>query len=174
MNGCAVRRVLWAPRSTELGDLREVSTPRTVDPLSADSAIYRWGHEFLLRTVIGGGHVVVRAGPGRRGTCSTRPMTPRAGSGGQDTALGRRPARRHGHGRLSGTALVRWHYPAEPPGCVAACGRQGRRACGLRLRTGAIPQAGKACLSRTAISFSTSDLGRGWSVLKRRAPGEVG
>jgi hypothetical protein len=33
MNGCAVRRVLWAPRPAELGDLREVSTPRTVDPL---------------------------------------------------------------------------------------------------------------------------------------------
>jgi len=47
-------------------------------------------------------------------------------------------------------------------------------ACGLRLSDGPIPQAGKACLSRTAISFSTSDLGRGWSMLKRRAPDEVG
>ena len=28
-----VRRVLWAPRPAELVDLREVSTPRTVDPL---------------------------------------------------------------------------------------------------------------------------------------------
>jgi hypothetical protein len=33
MNGCAVRRALCAPRPAELGDLREVSTPRTVDPL---------------------------------------------------------------------------------------------------------------------------------------------
>ena len=38
---------------------------------------------------------------------------------------------------------------------------------------GAVLQAGKACWSRTAISFSTSDAGRGWPVLKRRAPDEA-
>jgi hypothetical protein len=151
--------------------IRRAARPRSQ---KAKSAIFRWDTKFLLRTVIGGGHVVVRAGPGRRGTCSTRPVTPRAGLGGQDTALGRRLARRQRHGRLPGTARVRPHHSAEPSGYVAACGRQGRRACGLRQRTGPIPQAGKACLSRTAISFSTSDLGRGWSMLKRRAPDEVG
>jgi hypothetical protein len=34
-------------------------------------------------------------------------------------------------------------------------------------------QAGKACCSRTAISFSTSGTGSGWSMLKRKAPDEV-
>jgi erythrin-vacuolar iron transport family protein len=34
-------------------------------------------------------------------------------------------------------------------------------------------QAGKACRSRTAISFSTSDTGRGSSTAKRKAPDEV-
>ena len=34
-------------------------------------------------------------------------------------------------------------------------------------------QAGKACWSRTAISFSTSGTGSGWSMLKRKAPDEV-
>jgi hypothetical protein len=40
-------------------------------------------------------------------------------------------------------------------------------------RLGAAGQAGKACWSRTAISFSTSGTGRGLSMSKRRAPDEV-
>ena len=40
-------------------------------------------------------------------------------------------------------------------------------------RLSAAGQAGKACWSRTAISFSTSDTGRGSSMPKRRAPDEV-
>ena len=41
-------------------------------------------------------------------------------------------------------------------------------------RLSAAGQAGKACWSRTAISFSTSGTGRGSSIPKRRAPDEVG
>jgi hypothetical protein len=36
-----------------------------------------------------------------------------------------------------------------------------------------IPQAGKACWSRTAISFSTNGTGSGSSIPKRKAPDEV-
>jgi hypothetical protein len=175
----AISYAMRARRTPEAGIMNSCSVPGSGNIQSRLQVIrirrsFTGDTEFLLRTVIRGGHVVVRAGPGRRGTCSTRPVTPRAGLGGQDTALGRRPARRQRHGRLPGTAPVRPHHSAEPSGYVAASGRRGRRACGLQQRTGPIPHAGKACLSRTAISFSTSDLGRGWPVLKRRAPDEVG
>jgi hypothetical protein len=37
----------------------------------------------------------------------------------------------------------------------------------------AIRQLGKACWSRTAISFSTSGTGSGWPIPKRKASDEV-
>ena len=50
-----------------------------------------------------------------------------------------------------------------------------RRPVGGLLERGsvAILQPGKACWSRTAISFSTSGTGSGWSIPKRKAPDEV-
>ena len=57
MNGCAVRRVLWAPRPAELGDLREVSTPPTVDPLERRfGARFAHGLERRPRYVMIAGH----------------------------------------------------------------------------------------------------------------------
>ena len=38
---------------------------------------------------------------------------------------------------------------------------------------GAVPQPGKACSSRTAMSFSTSGTGSGSPILKRSAPDEI-
>jgi hypothetical protein len=76
---------------TESADLRHRA--RIISQLTTrpDSAIFRWDTEFLLRTVIRGGHVVV---PGRTrpaGTCSTGPVTPRAALAGriQRSAAGR-------------------------------------------------------------------------------------
>ena len=57
-----------------------------------------------------------------------------------------------------------------------ACTAPSLAATGWRLAAAgavAIRQPGKACWSRTAISFSTSGTGRGWSIPKRRAPDEV-
>ncbi|HZV11169.1 MAG TPA: hypothetical protein VFF94_15510, partial [Novosphingobium sp.] len=50
-----------------------------------------------------------------------------------------------------------------------------RRPVGGLLERGsvAILQPGKACWSRTAISFSASGTGSGWSIPKRKAPDEV-
>ena len=76
----------------------------------------------------------------------------------------------------------------DPPICTAAqmsraaCHRSqtwviGAAATGHGSRSPAaawtIPQAGKACWSRTAISFRTSGAGSGLSMLKRSAPDEV-
>jgi hypothetical protein len=62
------------------------------------------------------------------------------------------------------------HHPWHLLRVFATVGRRtGAGGCGAV----AVPQPGKACFSRTAISFSTKGAGRGWSMPKRSAPDEV-
>ena len=69
--------------------------------------------------------------------------------------------------------------PTHITGCTDASGGRativprGDRSAACGSGAVAILQPGKACWSRTAISFSTSGTGSGWSIPKRKAPDEV-
>ena len=119
------------------------SRPATRGPqaLAHSRRFFAGNPEFLLRTVIGGGHVVVRAGPGRGTPAACCRQASDAAGGPGRAGYSARPAA----GQTPATwpppttAPVRPHHSAEPSGYVAACGRQGRRASGLQQRTGRDP-----------------------------------